>query len=199
MAKLADIPTDEEVSYNLGATALYSLITETLPDHTLLQADNDLPQSTTPYITLDPIDSSGFHDNGLGNKPIFHRVNDDGTTDSVYQEKCIWRLRSYKDKAFFSMKKVKSALEQYETHYRHFGDNGVIGITSTGNVRRTPTVIDFQKMENSATMLVTLTYLHRFYDGTAIPVEKIEFSTKTTVSEASEDSIDDVDILIDPT
>lgn len=197
MANLSEIPTDEETSYNLGATALYNLVKEVLPDHQLIASDADLPQSTTPYITLDPTEGSGFHDNGLGNKPIYHELKEDGTTIDVYQERCVWRLKSFKGKAFFDMKKIKSALEQPEIHYKHFGNNGVIGTTSIGTVRRTPTVIDYQRLENGATMLVTLTYLHQVINGDGFPIEKVIFDATTSTAFVGGESITD-EVTIDP-
>lgn len=197
MAKLDEIPLDEETSYNLGATALYNLIQETLPDHELVATDNNLPTKVTPYITLAVLNGSGFQDNGLGNKPIYQETKEDGSTVAVYQEKCQWRLRSYKDNAFFALKKVKSAMERYETHYKYFGNSGVIGLTSIGSVSRTPSVIDFQKVENSATMLVTLTYLHRYEDGEGAAVEGVDFGLKTVTSILGGEVIED-DVIIDP-
>ena len=198
MAELVDIPEDEEVSYNKGAAALYGLIKEVLPDHHLVDADAEIPTNTDPYITLAPMMVSGFTENGLGNKPIYSDVLEDGRTTKVYQERCTWRLRSYMDNAFFSLKRVKSALEQPEPHYRWFGVDGVIGVTSIGMVRRTPSIIDFQKVQNSATMLVSLTYLHKTIDTTALPINRVEFITETSISRGSEDTIVDNIIIEAP-
>lgn len=197
MAKLIDIPEDEETSYNLGATALYNLVKEVLPDHELISADANLPMSTTPYITLDPTQSSGFHDNGLGNKPIYHERDELGITTDVYQETCVWRIRSFKGKAFFDLKKVKSSLEQPEIHYKHFGNTGIIGTTSIGTVRRTPAVIDYQKMENSATMLVTLTYLYKNVNGDGFPINSVVFDTVTSTSFVNGEKVED-EVVIEP-
>ena len=199
MADLNAIPSDEETSYNKGAAALYNLIKEVLPNHKLIASDVDLPKETTPYITLNPSELEGFQDNGIGNKPIYTKVDSQGITTKVYQEKCQWRIRSYKGKAFSDLKKVKSAVENDEAHYRHFGKDGVIGLTSIGSVRRTPTVIDFQKMENSATMLITLTYLHKYVDDTGQPIDKLDLKLKSKSTTSTEGGITrETDTVIDP-
>ena len=197
MAKLVDIPEDEATSFNLAGKMLGELVLETLPDHKLVLADSELPQYTTPYITLDITESSGFHDNGLGNKPIYHEIDEAGVTTDVYQEKCVCRIRTHKGSALFDLKKVKSAISQPEVHYKYFGNDGVIGITSVGSVRRTPTVIDYQRLENSATMLVTLTYLYKNVNGDGFPITGVVFDTVTSTSFVDGEKIED-EVVIEP-
>lgn len=197
MVKLVNIPEDEATSFYLAGGRLGDLVLEILPNHKLVLPDSDTPQEVTPYVTMDITESSGFHDNGLGNKPIYHEMDELGVTTDVYQEKCTCRIRTYKGNAFFDLKKVKSAISQPEIHYKYFGNDGIIGITSVGSVRRTPTVIDYQKLESGATMLVTLTYLHKVVNGDGFPIEKVIFDATTSAAFVGGESITDK-VTIDP-
>lgn len=197
MAKLIDIPENEEDSYNLAMSAIYHLIKATLPTHNLEQGYRTMPPSTGLVVYIDQESGGGFHDNGLGNKPIYHEMDEDGVTTEVFQETCVCRLRTVNGNAYLDLKKIKSAIEQPEIHYRFFGGNGVVGITSIGRVRKTPISVNFSRNEDSAVMLITLTYLHKVVNGDGFPIEKVIFDATTSTAFVGGESITD-EVTIDP-
>ncbi len=187
MAELKDIPDSEDVALTSGLNAIAGLAKEVYPNHKVMRANADFNIPTTPYITVEPITVNVFPENGLGNKPILvDDTYEDGvrTTQSVYQEACIVRIKVYKENAFIVAKGIKRTMEQDEPHWRWFGKtNGLIGLTSFRPVRSTPTTINFQYIEQCATFDVTLTYIHKVVDTTGGIIAEVKGFINTELNE----------------